>query len=357
MGIPHGVKEDLSEWLAESLASWGDLQRAEVATIGEGAGFVGQLGRAALTWHSAREGAPSSVIVKMPTTDPQSRMIGQMTGMYDREARFYTELAERVPVRVPRCFYDVADAATDEYALILEDLAPMRPGDQVDGATIGDARLVVQELARLHAAFYRPGALEGLDWIPGLLGPTTGMIVPMFEGFWPAFTEHYGSRLSPKVLRWTEAFAPQIPTWMEKFADLPTTLVHGDFRLDNMFFGADGSFALIDWQTIMRVPGSSDLVYFLLTNLTTEMRRAHEQELIGLYLDTLRGDGVGEDLLPRDVLVRGYVEGAMMFAVMFVSTIGYQRANDRGEAFFDALVERTFTAVEDLDAGTALGLQ
>ena len=107
---------------------------------------------------------------------------------------------------------------------------------------------------------------------------------------------------------------------------------------------------------VIRAPGSGDLVYFLLTNLTTETRRAHERELIDIYLDTLRASGVGDDLLPRELVERGYVEGAMMFAVMFVSTIGYERANARGEAFFDALVERTFTAVEDLDAGELLGL-
>lgn len=356
MGIPIGVEEDLSVWLSDVLNDHGALARAEATRVGQGTGFMGQLARVKLHWAEARPDAPASVIVKMPATDPQSRMIGQMTGMFDREARFYNELVGGIPVRVPKCFHCTADAAADQYALVLEDLAPMRNGDQVEGASLGDASLIVRDLARLHAAFYRPGALDGLDWIPGLIGPSTGMIVPMFEGSWPAFQEHYGARLTPKVLGWTEAFAPKIPTWMEGFADLPTTLVHGDFRLDNMFFGDDGSFALIDWQSYMRVPGSSDLVYFLLTNLTTEMRRAHEQELITLYLDTLRADGIGEDLLPREMLERGYIEGAMMFAVMFVSTIAYQRANDRGEAFFDALVDRTFTAVEDLDAGTWLGL-
>ncbi len=78
------------------------------------------------------------------------------------------------------------------------------------------------------------------------------------------------------------------------------TICHGDFRLDNMLFGADGSFALIDWQMAMRVPGSSDLVYFLVTNLSPEVRRLHEWELIDLYLDTLRAEGVGDDLLSRE---------------------------------------------------------
>ncbi len=354
--MPSGVKEDLTEWLAGALSAHGQLASVSTAVIGQGEGFVGQLARATLAWTQSTPDAPATVIVKLPTTDPNSRMIGQMMGMYERESRFYAELAERLTVRVPRCFHNEAHAETGDYALILEDLAPWRCGDQVLGATIEQARLVVTRLAQLHASFYAPGALDGLDWIPGLIGPSTGMIVPMFEGSWQPFVEHYGPRLSPRVMGWTEAFAPQIPTWIESYADLPITLGHGDFRLDNMFFGPADDYALIDWQMIMKVPGTGDLVYFLVTNLTADLRRAHEHELIELYLQTLRRLGIGEDLLATDAVTRGYVEGAMMFAVMFVSTIGYERANARGEAFFDALVERTFTAVEDLDAGTRLGL-
>lgn len=354
--VPRSMSDDVGGWLADALGEHGSLAAVEVTVIGQGEGFVGQLGRVELDWAEARPGAPASVVVKLPTDDPGGRAVGQMMGLYERESRFYAELAHTVPVRVPRCYVNAADPQTDTWALVLEDLAPLVPGDQVAGADLERAELVVDRLARFHARFYGKPELDDLDWIPSLVGPTTAMIVPMFEDSWDDFVAHYGGRVPGRVLGWMEGFAPQVPAFLESYVDLPTTVTHGDFRLDNMFFGEGDEFALIDWQMSMRVPGSSDLVYFLVTNLTPELRKHHEWHLIDRYLDALRAEGVGDDLLPRETVVRGYREGALLFGLMFVSTMTMERANPRGEAFFDALVERTTTAIDELESGTLFGL-
>ena len=362
--VPQSIDDHLLPWLADVLGAHGTLASAGVARIGEGSGFVGQLGRVSLRWEEAAPSAPSSVIVKLPTADAGGRMVGQMMGLYERESRFYRELAHEVPVRVPACYANIAEPETDSWALVLEDLAPLVPGDQVAGTDVARARVVVERLAHLHARFYDSPELDELTWIPRLGGPMLDALVPMFDGSWDAFVQHYGPRTPARVLTWMERFAPTVPAFAASYSDLPCTICHGDFRLDNMFFGepsrdgsADsGTFALIDWQMAMCVPGSSDLVYFLVTNLSAELRRTHEWELIDLYLDTLRREGVGEDLLARDTVLRGYREGVLLYGVMFVSTMTMERANARGEAFFDELVGRTMTAIDDLESGSALGL-
>ncbi|NDE58778.1 MAG: hypothetical protein EB010_05065, partial [Acidimicrobiia bacterium] len=89
---------------------------------------MGQLGRVTLRG----QGVPDSVIVKLPTADPGGQMIGQMMRVWEREHRFYTEVAHRVSeVRLARCLFSTAEP----YALILEDLSPAKPGDQVAGPT------------------------------------------------------------------------------------------------------------------------------------------------------------------------------------------------------------------------------
>ncbi len=354
--VPQSIDDGLHGWLATVLDNHGSLASSRTTVIGAGEGFVGQLGRVDLEWADARPDAPASVIVKLPTADPGGRAVGQMMGMYERESRFYAELANTVNVRVPQCLVNIGDVATDTWALVLEDLAPMVPGDQVTGADLTRARTVVERLARLHAQFYGSPEVDELTWIPSLVGPMTDAIVPMFNDSWSAFVDHYGDRTPSRVLGWMESFASQVPSYLESYVDMPMTICHGDFRLDNMFFGDDGSFALIDWQMSMRVPGSSDLVYFLVTNLAPEVREQHQWALINHYLDTLRAEGVGEDLLPRDTVVRGYREGALLFGIMFVSTMTMERANPRGEAFFDALVGRTTAAIDDLDSGAIVGL-
>ena len=53
-------------------------------------------------------------------------------------------------------------------------------------------------------------------------------------------------------------------------------LLHGDFRADNLFFDADGTVVVIDWQAISQGGGAADVGYFVSQNMSTEDRRAHE---------------------------------------------------------------------------------
>ena len=71
--------------------------------------------------------------------------------------------------------------------------------------------------------------------------------------------------------------------------------MHGDYRLDNLFFADDGTVAVIDWQLAMRAPGQTDLVYFCANNLTVEMRREHDRTLVERYVAELHRLGVPSD--------------------------------------------------------------
>jgi len=143
-----------------------------------------------------------------------------------------------------------------------------------------------------------------------------------------------------------------IPDWIVQYRGHPVTLTHGDFRLDNLFFADDGSVAVVDWQMSMRAPGQADFVYFCANNLTTEMRRARERDLLARYVGVQPADAV-----TADSVWQGYLEGLVFYATSFgASLLTIDPANERGVALFEALVHRTFTAVDDLEAGVALGM-
>ena len=106
----------------------------------------------------------------------------------------------------------------------------------------------------------------------------------------------------------------------------------------------------------MKVPGQADFVYFCANNLTTEMRRTHERDLLERYVEGLHRGGVPSDVITVDSVWQGYLEGLVFYAVSFgASLLTIVPANERGVKLFDALVHRTFTAVDDLSAGLALG--
>mgnify|MGYP001817959327 CR=1 FL=1 len=113
---------------------------------------------------------------------------------------------------------------------------------------------------------------------------------------------------------------------------------------------------MIDWQLSMRSPGQADFVDFCANNLDIDMRRAHEESLLARYVAGLHVGGVPTDAVTVSSVRQGYLEGLVFYAVSFgASLLTIDPANARGVALFDALVRRTFTAVDDLDAGLALG--
>ena len=347
-GTPTTLDEITVGWVSRVLET--SIDSIDVQPIALGEGFMGQLAR--VTVHSPDADAARSVIVKLPTADPGGQFIGQMMRVWEREHCFYRDIAPHLNIRVPRALVNIAEPP----CLVLEDLAPAVPGDHVDGATLEQAERAIDVLARHHAAWFEHPMLASLDWMPGLDDPSVLALAPTFAIGWPLFLERFGSELPSRCLRWCEQFVETIPEWIATHFDDPVTITHGDFRLDNLFFGDDGSVSVIDWQLSMRGPGQADLVYFCANNLTTPMRREHEDALIERYVDALHANGVPSDAVTLAGVRRGYIEGLLFYAVSFgASLLTINPANERGVALFEVLVHRTFAAVDDLDVGTLMG--
>jgi hypothetical protein len=87
----------------------------------------------------------------------------------------------------------------------------------------------------------------------------------------------------------------------------PYTLVHGDYRLDNLFFAADGEVVVIDWQMSFRgYSGAFDLALLMASSLTSDDRCRLMTPLTQLYRDELVSHGVtdfGETDLRRALAV------------------------------------------------------
>jgi hypothetical protein len=348
--VPQSMEDVTSGWLA-SATGW-SVEAVRVESIGAGAGFMGRLARVHVT--SEDPDVPATVVVKLPTADPGGVAIGTLMRVWEREHRFYLDAAPHLSIRVPHAHVNLVDPP----CLVLEDLAPATPGDHVAGASPAQARCAVDVLARHHATWYRHPLLDTFAWMPGLDDPMLATFGTTFEMGWPLFLERYEAQLPARCLRWCEQFVAGVTDWIGTHLDDPVTLVHGDFRLDNLFFTDDGSMAVIDWQLAMRAPGQTDVVYFCANNLTVEDRRASERELLVRYVDGLHRAGVPADEVTFDGVWRGYLEGLVFYASSFgASLLTIDPANERGAALFDALVRRTFAAVDDLAAGDAIGLR
>jgi aminoglycoside phosphotransferase (APT) family kinase protein len=101
----------------------------------------------------------------------------------------------------------------------------------------------------------------------------------------------FSSDLGPVLKRIADLAVLRRDALEDLWARGPRTLVHGDCHIGNLFFEGDRT-GFLDWQVLHRAPGMRDVSYFLCHSLPGDLRRAHERELVGLYLATLTDCGI-----------------------------------------------------------------
>jgi hypothetical protein len=166
-----------------------------------------------------------------------------------------------------------------------------------------------------------------------------------------------GEKMTPALRRTGETLATNVIRMLDGFVERPNTLVHGDYRADNLFFGGAGqgsaALAAVDWQVTSRGAGAFDLAYFLSGNVSTEVRKSIEVDLLKHYTDILRDDGVREYGLEQ--CLEDYRFGVLFCLLYSVIVIGtLDPTNARGIAVFHANFERVAAAITDLDAGSMM---
>ena len=168
----------------------------------------------------------------------------------------------------------------------------------------------------------------------------------------PVFIERYGHLIPDGTDQWPRRFAAELPTWSERAGSEPLTIVHADYRLDNLRFH-QGRMTIIDWQTALRGPCAMDLSSFVITGLTVEDRRAWEPDLIERYRRAVSAAGVDID---DEWLQRSYDENVLWWMGQFANNLARLEPEDpAAQAALDTMIERTYTAGHDRAVGRLLG--
>ena len=348
-----------ARWFTDVLRHAGVLGEAVVSRVEQtriGTGQAGQNVAFSLTYDSPAPDAPSTVVGKFPSPEPQSVRAAMMFRLYEREVRFYQEIAETVDIRVPACYLADIDLETGAFVLLLEDLRPAVQGNQLVGCSLDEAMLAMEELARLHAPRWDDPTLASIEW----LGQpdddqALAMIDGAYRGLWPAFAAQYGPSLTADALALGEAFGASMSEWRSSFAG-PCCVIHGDYRLDNMMFGTEeGGYPLatVDWQTVGHGRGIGDVAYFIGNGLPVPDRRKHEMDLLKRYHDELSRRGVGGYEWTRCLV--DYKSATLSGVLMTVIASQVVHSDDRGDAMFAAMAERHFAHAIDHRAGDTLG--
>ena len=343
------------DWLTETLrnsaaiAQSGQVASVRLEAIGQGAGMMSSLGRLHLQYAGAAPG-PASLVVKSPALNETNRAVAASFQIYQREARFFKELAPRCLARTPKLHCCEIDDEQN-FILLMEDLRDYRLGDQVAGAGLAETELCLEQLARLHASFWN--AVEDLAWVPLIEGSThANNYLLGAERGWPKTLEAFGHAIPKSIPGMMERFIAALPGLQKALATPPLTLIHGDFRLENLFFGVSEDQAplvIIDWQGPLLARGIDDLAFFLAQNAQTEVRRAHERRLVRRYVERLTELGVaGCDFEPFWRDYRLAVLYNWGYVILVSGTL--DSSDPHARAWMTEMVRRNAAAIEDLDA-------
>jgi len=345
-----------SQWVTDALRAGGLLTSERVESVEMtpvGTGQMCDSARLRLRFDRPTE-APTTIIAKLPAADPTSRATALQLRSYEIEVRFYQQLAPTLPINTPTIYYSDIDVETASFILLMEDLAPARQGDQLAGCTRAEAEVALDELVNVHAPRWGDPSLAELEWLHRDPETSRMMALAMLPMLWQGFVERYADRLGDDVHEAGNALFANLERYVDAQTD-PYTIVHGDYRLDNLLFGLDGgraSVAIVDWQTCAHGPAMNDVAYFIGAGLLAEERRTCEKELVQRYHRSLAQAGV-EDY-PWDRCWTDHRRGTWAGLIMAVGASMLVERTERGDEMFMAMAHRHARHALDLDAPALL---
>ena len=365
MEIPETPADLTPEWLTAALAESDVLAREQVVAarwerVGAEYGFTGVVLRGELDFEPGRARLPASLIAKLPMAEGdvrsgyralQERDPDRMRRYYERctrEARFYRDVGASC---APELFYSATDDRTSRVVLLLEDLSGGRQGDALEGCSVEEATLVLDELAAFHARWWGQRApASGFERLHR--DPTEWQ--DRYARQVETFLERFGDSVPASILELASRLRPRLAEIAEALYEHPRTLTHGDLHLDNLIFDARGagSVAVLDWQTVSVGSPAWDVTLFLVDSLSIEDRRAAEVELLERYLALLAEHGVRD--YSREEL---RLECSLSLLLLLAGTVGWLAnldANDlsgRERALYEAALRDGRLAAALLDHG------
>src|SRR3954451_17748327 len=237
----------LTDVLAEAT---GGAAVTGVSTELVGTGQLGECVRLTLTYDRATA-SPSTLVAKLPSTDDNSRGAAAVVRAYEIEVSFYRDLRDGLTVRTPECFHAWLDVDSNDFVLLLEDIAGGTQGDQLTGCSVDDAAAAVAQLPGLHAPRCGDASLEQLEWLHRSTEANSKMFSEIIRSLYPGFLQRYTDRLSPDVVNLSEQVVASLDA-LNADRPGPWTIAHSDFRLDNLLFQPDtphDPVVVVDWQT------------------------------------------------------------------------------------------------------------
>ena len=177
------------------------------------------------------------------------------------------------------------------------------------------------------------------------MAPTQGFYAQSLPRAMAGFAETF----SPEGRRLAEGLHEYIAEFWRCMSEGPFTVVHGDFRLENLLFGTEAAaegMRMVDLQLCIRARGPFDLAYLMSQSAPVDLRRRAERRILERYHGRLLDRGVeGYDF---DACLRDYRKSVLYCLTYPVIVCGsLDASNPSARAFGTSYLGRQLTAMAD----------
>ncbi|MDP6979121.1 MAG: phosphotransferase [Myxococcota bacterium] len=299
---------------------------------------------------------PPTLYAKLPCPELATRAFANAVGFWETEVVFCSQVAHRIPVRVPRVHAAVQRGS--RFVLLLENLTEdptvrmFINRDMAAGTSVDRSARCLRTFAELHASFYDLSVEERERIFPMRLHTylasggsarsralNAAAIAPTQRRAPDLFGEQHAALCRRAIAKWDAL--------MEAWYGGPLTLIHGDSHLANCFEydGEQGRrVGLIDFQGLQWCGPLRDVQYHLSNSLEPEVLAEAEGELIDGYLDALRSFGVDISREATDAQYRAYAFQTLMVAAV---SLGLGSLTER-EDTVRAILRRSVASIDRL---------
>ena len=349
--------EITAEWMRQALTVGGvadcqHIDALEIEGLSEVTNMMGSLYRCSLFAPGGAAAGPASVIVKMPGSNAMTLRLAKWLSLHRREYVFYRDIGALGRIRAPSLLYGDFDTRSHRFVLVLEDLAGMKSLSQIEGLNAEQARRAIRNIAGFQGHFWDAVDEPSLSACGPFLSTRESRIMQtLYLLTLPVVFERFGGVFTTAARRQAEAFGTRIVTHFAAVATGPKTIVHGDYRVDNMMFEGENQdgVAVIDWQGCGIGPGLYDVAYFLGSSVATGERRRIERDMVDEYHDIVCRMGARN--LTREDCWNSYRQNMLGTLMPMVIGCGALDMSDPGIANQSReLLGRVLTAIEDLDS-------
>lgn len=346
-----GRDEITPEWLSKTLTAAGlkaTVEQIQVEPII--AGYYGSSSRLTIQYQQSDDLLPRSLFLKMASEHESARENAAKEGMYRYEVGFYKDLADKVNISTPRCYAAEISDDNSAFVLLLEDAAPFIQYDQVDGLSLVQAQLAMQELAGLHASTWQGKEMENCAWAKVSAEQVAAYAEAMVQ-LTPVCIERFSADLTSENVEILELVSKHASAyWKYQIECNNQASVHCDYRGDNMLFGEKNgkpAMVAIDWVGMLCGSGR-DLAHFLGTSLLPDLRKANEVDLLTHYHNTLLAHGVSDFTLQE--CIDDYRINLIYPLFVVVTATASVDVDERGRRLFSSMINRTCDAIRESNA-------